>query len=119
MSTPATVTESVVRDHLRSFLEQRGVDAIVRDYDDAAVLVCENRTYEGPTEIRDFFTGFVGSLPPGTIERFALKCLRVEGELAYITWSAGNVVLLGTDTFVVRDGRIVAQTFAMHAGSAA
>jgi ketosteroid isomerase-like protein len=119
MSTLSNATESVVRTHLQCFLEQRGIDAIVRDYDDAAVLVCEDRAHRGRAEIREFFAGFVASLPPGTIERFALKCLRVEGELAYITWSAGNVVPLGTDTFVVRGGRIVAQTFAMQPGSAA
>jgi hypothetical protein len=34
-----------------------------------------------------------------------------------ITWSAGTDVPLGTDTFVVRDGKIVSQTFAMCASS--
>jgi hypothetical protein len=37
----------------------------------------------------------------------------VEGDLGYITWSAGAALPLGTDTFLVRDGKIVAQTFAL------
>jgi hypothetical protein len=39
----------------------------------------------------------------------------VEGNYGYILWTAetaDNVYELGTDTFVVRDGRIVTQSFA-------
>ncbi len=42
----------------------------------------------------------------------------MHGEVAYIVWSAetaDNAYELGTDTFVVRDGKIVAQTFAAKA----
>ena len=38
----------------------------------------------------------------------------IEGDYAYILWSAetvDNVYEMGTDTFVVRDGKIVAQSF--------
>jgi hypothetical protein len=37
----------------------------------------------------------------------------VDGKIAYITWSAGADIPLGTDTFVVDNGKIVSQTFAM------
>jgi hypothetical protein len=39
----------------------------------------------------------------------------IEGEVAHIVWAAetaDNVYDLGTDTFVVRDGKIIAQPFA-------
>jgi len=39
----------------------------------------------------------------------------VEGDYAYILWTAetaDNVYEVGADTFVVRDGKIVAQSFA-------
>jgi ketosteroid isomerase-like protein len=119
MNTHPSVTESVVRNHLQTFLEQKGVDAIALDYDAGAILVGEDRTYHGRAEIRAFFEEFIASLPPGTIEQFALRALHVEGDLAYIVWSAGSAVLLGTDTFVVRNGRIVSQTFAMQRADAA
>ena len=51
-------------------------------------------------------------LPPGS--DFKLQKMLVDGEVAYIAWSAesaGFRMPLGTDTFVVRDGKIVAQTF--------
>jgi hypothetical protein len=39
----------------------------------------------------------------------------MEGEIAFITWTAetaDNTYEFGTDTFVVRDGKILVQTFA-------
>ena len=47
---------------------------------------------------------------------FSMKQQFVEGEYGYILWTAetaDNVYELGTDTFVVRDGKIVAQSFAV------
>jgi ketosteroid isomerase-like protein len=115
----ATDTESVVRNHLQAFVEQKGIDAILLDYQDDARFLSEIRTYHGKREIRLFFKTFIASLPPDAISRFSLHTLRAEGEIAYITWSAGDAVPLGTDTFVVRDGKIVSQTFAMHPRAAA
>ena len=119
MGARPSVTESVVRNHLQAFLDQAGVEAILRDYDDDARFVSESRTYHGKREIGGFFEAFIASLPPGSIKRFSLRALRVEGEIAYITWSVGSFAPLGTDTFVVRDGKIVSQTFAMHVATAA
>jgi ketosteroid isomerase-like protein len=107
-------TQSVVRNHLQAFLEQKGIDEILSDYDDEARFVTEGKTYRGKREIRSFFEAFIASLPPDAIDRFSLRTMRVEGEIAYITWSAGEQILLGTDTFVIREGKIVSQTVAMH-----
>ena len=115
MSARSSETEAVVRNHLQAFVDKKGVAAILTDYDDDACFHSEARTYRGKEEIRDFFEGFIAALPPGAADAFALRTLRVEGDLAYITWSAGSAIPLGTDTFVVRDGRIVSQTFAMYA----
>jgi hypothetical protein len=43
-----------------------------------------------------------------------MKQQSVEGEYAYILWTAetaDNVYEVGTDTFVLRDGKIVTQSF--------
>lgn len=119
MGARPSVTESVVRNHLQAFLDQKGVDAILDDYQDDARFVSESRTYHGKREIAGFFEAFIASLPPGAIGRFTLRSLHVTDEIAYITWSVPGFALLGTDTFVVRDGKIVSQTFAMHAASVA
>lgn len=119
MGARPSATEAVVRNHLHAFLEQQGIDAILRDYDDDARFVSESRTYHGKRAIGGFFEAFIASLPSGAIGRFSLRSLHVEGEIAYITWSVGGYTPLGTDTFVVRNGRIVWQTFAMHVAAAA
>jgi len=36
----------------------------------------------------------------------------VDGEIAYIVWKAEPGVQLATDTFIVRDRKIMVQTFA-------
>ena len=44
-----------------------------------------------------------------------MKQMSVEGSYAYILWTAEtaeNLYEMGTDTFVVSDGKIVAQSFA-------
>ncbi len=116
MNARSSATENVVRNHLQAFVEQKGIAAILDDYDEGARFYSEARIYDGKQEIRDFFVNFIGSLPHGAIERFSLRSLRVDGSLAYITWSAGGEIPLGTDTFVVENGKIVSQTFAMYAG---
>ena len=99
----------------RSFIEQKGVAALLDDYDDDACFISEAKIHRGKQEIREFFTAFVGALPAGAVERFSLKRLHVDGNVAYITWSVGSDIPLGTDTFVVSNGKIVTQTFAMYA----
>ena len=46
---------------------------------------------------------------------FSMQEQRIDGEYAYIRWSAetaDNSYEAATDTFVVRDGKIIAQSFA-------
>ena len=114
MNTQSTQTEAIVRNHLQAFVEQKGIDAILNDYDDNARFHSEARAYRGKREIGSFFTDFIASLPAGAPGRLSLRTLRVDGELAYITWSVGREIPLGTDKFVVRNGKIVSQTFAMY-----
>ena len=115
MNTISVDTETVVRHHLQAFLEQLGLDAILNDYADDACFLSEGRAYCGKPAIREFFEGFIAALAPQTINQFTLRSLRVQGDVAHITWSAGPEIPLGTDTFVVSQGRIVSQTFAMYA----
>ena len=115
MNTQSSVTETVVRNHLQAFLEQKGIAAILNDYDENARFYSEAKIYQGKQEIHGFFSNFINSLPAGAIDRFSLRSLQVDGDIAYITWSVGADIPMGTDTFVVGNGKIVSQTFAMYA----
>jgi ketosteroid isomerase-like protein len=118
METHVSITETVVRNHLQAFLQQKGIAAILDDYDENARFYSETKIYHGKKEIRSFFADFIGSLPAGAVDHFVLRSLRVDGNIAYITWSVGDDIPMGTDTFVVANGKIVSQTFAMYAGPA-
>jgi hypothetical protein len=69
-------------------------------------VVVEYRDAEGKSE----------RLPALAAElAFKMKQQFVDGDYAYILWTAetaDNVYEVGTDTFVVRNGKIVAQSFA-------
>src|SRR5664279_3659228 len=73
MNTESTVTETVVRTHLQAFLEQKGITAILNDYDENARFYSEAKIYTGKQEIHGFFMDFIGSLPAGAIDHFSLR----------------------------------------------
>ena len=102
-------TKAVIQNHLRS--ATIGVDAILEDYTDESVLVTHDATYRGPAEIRGFFTALLASLPAGFFETMKMHRQEIVGELAYILWERQPIISGATDTFVVRNGKILFQTF--------
>jgi ketosteroid isomerase-like protein len=107
-------TKDVLDHHLAAF-GAGDVDEILKDYTDDSRLITANGTIVGLGPLREAFTGFFGGLfAPGTYE-FTLDAERIEGEVAFITWHAtcaSSDIPLGVDTFLVRDGKIVVQTYA-------
>jgi len=114
VTTRSAEPYSIISSHLHAFVEQKGIPAITRDYDEHACLYHENRVYRGKQEIQGFFEQLLAALPTGSIQSFALRSMSVEGALGYITWTAGEHILLGSDTFIIHSGKIVSQTVAMH-----
>lgn len=45
-----------------------------------------------------------------------MRTQEAHGEVGYIVWSIGELIPLGTDTFLVKDGKIVQQTYAAYVG---
>ena len=104
-------TEETLLKHLQAFASG-DVDAIMADYDKTSVLITPYGPQRGRAEIRSFFESFIPDFPPGSA--FELSEQIVEGEIAYIVWSGESEkvkIPFATDTFVVREGKIVAQTF--------
>jgi len=106
-------TKDVLDRHLRSFGE-RDLKGILSDNAPGAVLFTPEGPLRGVDAIKAFFQALVAEFEkPGAT--FSLTHQSVEGDYGYILWtaeSADNVYGLGTDTFVVRDGKIVVQSFA-------
>lgn len=103
-------TETTLAHHLQAFGE--GVDALLLDYTEDSVIFTDDGPVHGLAGARAFFEAYMSSLPTGFGAAFKLVRQDVEGEVAFIVWTAEPFVPLGTDTFIVRGGKIVAQTSA-------
>ena len=102
-------TEAVLQNHLRA--AKVGVDAIMQDYTDHSVLITHDSTYRGLVEIRSFFTTLFKELPEGFFDALKMNRQEIVGEVAYILWERKPIISQATDTFVVRNGKILVQTF--------
>ncbi|MFN7997720.1 MAG: nuclear transport factor 2 family protein [Bryobacteraceae bacterium] len=106
-------TSDVLDRHLRSFADL-DLDGVLADYSPDAVLFAPHGPLKGPAAIKPLFEGLVSEFgKPGSSFTMHQRC--IEGDHAYIIWTAetaDNTYEFATDTFVVRDGKIVAQSFA-------
>ena len=107
-------TTREVLDHHLKCLGEGNLEGILADYAPDAVLFTPNGPLNGIGEITAAFAATVQQFSqPGTT--FDMKQVSVDGEHAYIVWSAETVdqiYEIATDTFVIREGKIVAQSFA-------
>jgi ketosteroid isomerase-like protein len=106
-------TNDVLDQHLKCFYEN-DLEGVLADYSSDAVLFVPGRPLKGPNAIKPFFQALLSEFAkPGA--SFSMREQCVEGDYAYILWSAettDNSYEAATDTFVVRNGKIVAQSFA-------
>jgi ketosteroid isomerase-like protein len=106
-------TKDVLDHHLKCFGEG-DLKGLLSDYAPGTVLFKPDGPLRGADAIRPFFQALFEEFgKPGAA--FSLKQQSIESDYAYIVWTAettDNVYEVGTDTFVVRDGKIVAQSFA-------
>jgi ketosteroid isomerase-like protein len=106
-------TKDVLDHHIKCFGEG-DLAGILSDYAPDAVLFTPDGPLKGPDAIRPFFEAMLAEFgKPGTA--FNMTHRSVEGNCAYVLWTAetaDNVYELGTDTLVVRNGKILAQSYA-------
>jgi hypothetical protein len=101
---------AVFKDHLR--LRQRGAleKDLSRNFSDEVVLLTACGVYRGHDGIRRLARLLQEQLPCATFE---YRTKLVEGEVAFLEWAARcpkAEVRDGADSFLIRDGKIVAQT---------
>ena len=107
-----TTTRDVIDHHLEAF-GKLDLEGVLSDYAPGAVFLTEHGPLEGVEAIRPLFQALIAEFEkPGAALRMRQQL--VAGDYAYILWTAetaDHVYELGTDTFVVHDGKIVAQSF--------
>ena len=111
-----TSTKAILDNHLSSFFE-RDLQGVLSDYAPDAVMFTRNSTLKGIDGIRPLFQSLFAEFGKGS-PTFSMQQQTIEGAYGYIVWTAetvDNVYEMATDTFVVRDGKIVAQSFTAKA----
>jgi len=108
-----TSTTDVLEHHLKCF-GAGDLEGILADYSSDAVLFTPAGLLKGPDAIKPVFQALFSEFSkPGASFKVNLQC--IEGYYAYILWNAetaDNVYDAANDTFVVQNGKIVAQSFA-------
>jgi len=108
-----TSSKNIILHHLSSF-QDNNLESVVADYINESILITHDKTYSGPEEIKGFFQNLMQHFPKQK-SNFQLDKLVVNEDLAFIVWHATTPSLnvsLGTDTFIIKNEKIIQQTFA-------
>lgn len=106
-------TQEVFAHHLQAF--SQGLDALVSDYTEHSSIVLQSGTITGLSGIRQFFETLLKDMRPEFWEAFKIQRQEVCADVAYLVWEAKPFVAMATDTLLVRDGKILVQTFTTFA----
>jgi hypothetical protein len=88
------------------------MEEVMADYTEESLLITPDTTWKGLAAIRENFRrAFEGNRDDKT---FVLKKSVVEKDIGYILWqisTPSTELIFATDTFVIRDGKIIRQTY--------
>ncbi|MEO5601657.1 MAG: nuclear transport factor 2 family protein [Cyclobacteriaceae bacterium] len=106
-------TKAVLNHHWIAF-QANDLEATMEDYVEESVLITPNATYTGLDQIRENFVDAFKMFPKDSSSLTLNKSLAVK-DVGYILWQAktpGFNLSYATDTFIIRDGKIIRQTYA-------
>jgi len=108
-------TEAVFGHHLQA-MTTRQLDEVMLDFTEESVVLSQNGVFRGLAEVRAFFEGALNVFTPDVISKLQIANQEVAGDYAYIVWSAAPTILFASDTFYIRDGKIMMQSFVAQFG---
>jgi hypothetical protein len=106
-------TKQVLDHHWIAF-QSNNLEATMQDYTDESVLITPNATYSGLEEIRENFVTAFKMFPMDSSTLNLTKSVVVK-DVGYILWQAKTptfTLTYATDSFIIRDGKIIRQTYA-------
>ncbi|MEM7468449.1 MAG: nuclear transport factor 2 family protein [Pseudomonadota bacterium] len=107
-------TPDEVFDHHLEVFGDGDMDGILSDYTEQTLMVYGDKTWRGLVGARDFFNMWLDELIPAG-SKFDLTGRVCVDDLLYITWTAESAKYkfeFGTNTFLIRDGKVIYQTVA-------
>ena len=109
MTETEAQTVAVMTAHVQAL--GQGIDDIMRHYTEESLVFAPEGPCQGLDQIRSYYEAFLATRPDNFLKRFTIVRQDVVGEIAYVIWKAQPYVRVGTDTFIVRDGKIAINTF--------
>ena len=106
-------TKEVLDHHWVAF-KANVLEETLKDYTDESVLITPNGIYSGLGEIRQNFINAFKAFPKDSTT-FTLDKSVVVKDVGYILWKSRTPTFnltYATDTFIIREGKIVRQTYA-------
>lgn len=105
---PVRSPQAVFGHHIQAW-NDRNLDSIIDDYAGDAVVIVQGKVHRGKAAVGPLFR-WLFQVFEGT--KLVFDPTVVEGKVVYITWRAtkAGVEHVGTDTFVIEDGKIRYQT---------
>lgn len=110
METPARSPNDVFNDHLRESAHGSIDDDLRRNYSAEVVILTRRGVFRGHDAMRQLNRLLIEELPNASFE---YRTRLVEDEMAFLEWRAradGARVEDGADSYLIRDGKIIAQT---------
>ena len=108
--TRARSAQVVLEDHLRESQQGTIEEDLPRNYAEDVVILTGRGIFRGHDGMRDLNRTLGEELPNAAFE---YRTVLAEGEMAFLEWSAradGVRVSDGADSYLIRDGKIAAQT---------
>jgi len=102
--------EAVLQNHVQA-LVSHDLDGVMKDYTEDSVVFSPRGVTKGLNSIRASFSRIITIYTPEVIANMKTIRQEIYGEYAYVLWSAVPAVLFGGDTFHIRDGKILMQSF--------
>ncbi len=102
--------QEVFESHLELRLDGKIEQDISTNYDENVILITWSKTYHQHEGVRKSAEELESYIPKGN---YTYKKKVVEGNIAYLIWtgeSKDKVVHHGTDTFLIKNGKIQVQT---------
>jgi hypothetical protein len=115
MQTTTTIAEDVFHHHIGS-LGNNDLEELMKDYTEQSELWTPNGAIVGLEAISSFYSYAFTLFPKGKTS-FDIQKLIADDDKVYIVWTADSSVVnvsFGTDSFYIRDGKILWQSTAFQ-----
>lgn len=115
MQTLQISAQATLEHHLEAF-HKNDLDEIMNDFTEQSEVWTPDGAIVGLEAIRSFFS-YAFTLFPKESTRLDISQMIVKRNKAYIVWTAESAIInvpIGTDSFEIKDGKILWQSFAFQ-----